>query len=83
MRMVRSQAAGQLLVVRDEDERRLAPPLQPEQQIDHMAAGLAVEVAGRLVGENELRPAAQGARDGDALLLAARELRREMIARGG
>ena len=37
-------------------------------------AGLRVEVAGRLVGEDDLRLADQRARDRDALLLAAREL---------
>ena len=39
----------------------------------------AVEVAGRLVGEDDLRARAERAGDGDALLLAARQLRREMI----
>ena len=72
-------ALGELEIVGDEDQRRLPPPLQAEQQIDHLLAGLAVEIAGRLVGEDDLRARAERAGDGDALLLAARELRREMI----
>ena len=40
------------------------------------APGLRVEVAGGLVGEDDLGPAEQRARDGDALLLPTRELRR-------
>ena len=42
--------------------------------VEDLGAGAAVEVAGRLVGEDDLRPARQGARHGDALLLAAGEL---------
>ena len=38
-----------------------------------------VEVAGRLVGQDQLGLADQGAGDGDALLLAARQLRRPML----
>ena len=40
---------------------------------------LEVERAGRLVAEEHVGPLGDGARDGDALLLAARELRREVI----
>ena len=41
---------------------------------EDLGAGRAVEVAGRLVGEDDLRAARQRAGDGDALLLAARQL---------
>ena len=44
-------------------------------------AGVLVELAGRLVGEQQRRPVRQRARDRDALHLAAGELRRPMIAR--
>src|SRR6476646_5189917 len=44
------------------------------QQLHDVGAGLGVEVAGRLVGEDDGRFADQGAGDGDALLLAAGEL---------
>ena len=79
MRTMRPQRSASLQVVRDEHQGRLAPALQAEQQVDDLLAGLAVEVAGRLVGQDDLRARAQGAGDGDALLLAAGELRREMI----
>ena len=38
-----------------------------------------VEVAGRLVGQHDRRVVGERARDGDALLLAARELRRIVV----
>ena len=79
MRTRRPQRSASLQVVRDENQCRLPAPLQAEQQIDHLLAGLAVEVAGRLVGQDDLRARAERAGDGHALLLAARELRREMI----
>ena len=43
--------------------------------VQHAGAGLRVEVAGRLVGEDDGRFGDQGAGDGDPLLLAAGELR--------
>ena len=72
---------GQLGIVRHQHDRRLARAIDLEQQLDDLAAGLAVEVAGRLVGEEERRIVGERARDGDALLLAARELRRIVMAR--
>src|SRR5262249_14197763 len=47
------------------------------EQLHDRVAILAVERRGRLVGEDGRRVADDGARDGDALLLAARELARE------
>ena len=49
-----------------------------EQQIDDPGAGGAVEIAGRLVGEEQGRARRGGAGDRHALLLAARQLRRIM-----
>ncbi len=43
-----------------------------------IAAGGGVEIAGRLVGEDQRRARGDGAGDGHALLLAARKLRRIM-----
>ena len=43
---------------------------------EDLGAGAAVEVAGGLVGEDDLRPAGQRPGHGDPLLLAARELAR-------
>ena len=49
---------------------------------EDLGAGARVEVAGRLVGEDDLRPAGQGPGDGDALLLAAGELARAVRRAG-
>ena len=56
-------------------------PVAPEllEQRHHLDAGARVEVAGRLVGEDHLGLADEGARDRDALLLSARELARMVI----
>src|SRR5690625_2836606 len=64
-------APGQTLIVGDENERRCAPGLQREQQIDDLLAACGIEVAGGLVGKQKLRIRREGAGDGDALLLAA------------
>ena len=47
---------------------------QLEQQVDDLPAGLAVEIAGRLVGQQQRGPADEGAGEGDPLLLAAGQL---------
>ena len=65
--------------MRDEHQGRLPSPLQAEQKLDHLVAGLAVEIAGRLVGEDDLRTRAERARQCHTLLLAARQLRRKVI----
>ena len=71
---------GDLGIVGDEDERRLAGAVNLQEQVDDMSARRAVEVAGRLVGQQDRRVVRERARDGDALLLAARELRRIVMA---
>ena len=47
---------------------------QLQHQIEHSIAGCLVQIAGRFVGENQFRPRGQRPADGDALLLAARQL---------
>ena len=69
-------APGQRHVVGDQDQGRALGARQLEQEVHHLLAGGAVEIAGRLVGQQELGPADEGARHGNPLLLAARELRR-------
>ena len=49
------------------------------EQADDVVAGLGVEVAGRLVGQDDGRLAGQRAGDGDALLLAAGEVVRQAV----
>ncbi len=53
------------------------------QQLQDLRARSAVEVAGGLVGEHDLGLEQQGARDRDALLLAAGELGREVLCAVG
>ena len=71
-------ACGEPFIVRDQHQCRALLGLQREDQVDHARAGRGIEVAGRLVGEQQPRRAGEGARDRDALLLAAGELARVM-----
>ena len=50
--------------------------LQVEQQFDDLLSGFAVQVAGRLVGQQQVRFRAEGARQRGALLLATGKLAR-------
>src|SRR6185437_5304444 len=50
--------------------------LEREQEVDDDASGGGIEIAGRLVGEEQARRDGEGAGEGDALLLAAGELPR-------
>ncbi len=52
--------------------------LSPVTNSHDLGAALGVEIAGRLVGEEHRRPRDDGARDGDALLLAAGQLGRRV-----
>jgi hypothetical protein len=65
----------QLLVVRHYHDRR-AVAVQAAEECDDLGASSRVQLARRLVGEEECRSVGEGARDRDALLLSARELRR-------
>ena len=49
------------------------------QQVHHLLAVLGIEVTGGLIGEDQFRAGHDGTGDGDALLLAAGELLREVI----
>src|SRR3546814_19742803 len=56
-----------------------AAPVEIGQQLHDLERAFAVEVAGRLVGEQHVGTGDDGAGDGDALLLAARKLGGRMI----
>ena len=75
-------ALGGVRVVRHHDDRLLELLVQPLQQRQHLARRLRVEVAGRLVGEQQRRIGDDGARDRDALLLPAGQLARIVVRRG-
>ena len=65
-------------VVRHQHERHVALGVAREHQVDDLAAGRLVEISGRLVGDEDRRIRHQRPRERDALLLAARKLRRVM-----
>src|SRR6185437_8863772 len=58
---------------------RRAGAMQLGQELHHLVAVVAIEVAGRFVCEDDQRLAGNRARNGDALLLATGELRRVVI----
>ena len=68
--------ADEGLLVGDHDDGQTAVPVEPGQQADDLARRPAVEVARRLVGEEEPRAVGQGPGHGHPLLLPARKLRR-------
>ena len=65
---------GGLGVVGHEDDRLAALDARPPERVEDLGPGRVVEVAGRLVGEEQGRPGDEGPRDRDALLLAGRQL---------
>ena len=65
-------------VVADEHVGRLLLGLQLHQQVEDARLHGDVERRGRLVADHQVRVAGEGAGDGDALLLAAGELRRPL-----
>ena len=64
--------------MRDEDQRGLRTGVQFEKHFDDLMARLGIQIPGRLVRKKNLRIIDESARQRGALLLASRELRREM-----
>ena len=64
-------------VVRDEEDREPESGPQLDEHVEHLVAHRNVECGHRLIEDQRPRLAGQGARDGDALALAARKLARE------
>src|SRR6478736_10447726 len=71
-------ATRELRVVRDDDRGQTSLPVTFSHQIEDSLTGFEIEVAGRLVGEKDLRVGQQRAGDGDALLFAAGKLVRKV-----
>ena len=69
-------ALGGVRIVRDHDDRLAVIAVERLQQVEDLVAGLAIEIAGRLVAEQQRRVGHDRARDADALLLAAGQLPR-------
>ena len=65
--------------MRDEHQRSAALRDAGEQQLDDLVAGCLVEIAGRLIGQENCRLGRERARERDALLLAAGKLGRIML----
>ena len=61
-------------VMRDHQQSCSGVARTLEQQVDDRASGLAVEVSGRLVGQQQFRPRCSGAGDRYPLLLSAGQL---------
>ena len=68
-------------IVRHHDDGLAVLAVERLQQVEDLVAGLAIEVAGRLVAEQQRRIGDDRARDADALLLAARQLARIVVHR--
>ena len=67
-------ARRQFRIVRDDGEGRAGFPVHARQQLEHIVRGMAVEVAGGLVGQHAGRPRHQCARQRHALAFAAGQL---------
>lgn len=63
----------------DEDQGGAVFAIKREQQIGNFVPGLAIEVAGGLIGEQEGRPPVEGPGQRYPLLFAAGELRRQVV----
>ena len=70
-------------VVGDEDQREVHFPLQFEQQVDDLGLDGYVQGGHRLIADDEAGLEGDGARDADALPLAAGELVREPVRCAG
>ena len=66
-------------VVRHHDDGLAVIAIERLEEIENLVAGLAIEVARRLVAEEQRRIGHDRARDADALFLAAGQLTREVI----
>ena len=69
----------ELGIVRDDDERGADVGVELEHEVEYLARGLAVEVAGRLVGEHAARLGDERTRERHALALAARQFAGTML----
>jgi len=66
-----------------DEQDRLLLAMQREQQVRNDTGGRFVEIAGRLIAQQQQRSADQRTGERDALLLAARQLGRAMIETRG
>ena len=69
---------GDVRLVRDEHDRQALLAVEPLEDVHHLDARARIEVAGRLVGQQQLRVVHERAGNRHALLLAAGQLVRMM-----
>ena len=69
--IVRAQLSATCHVVRDDQDGRAQALVQIVDQRQNLLAGVRIEIAGGLVGQQNRRIDGERARDGDALALAA------------
>ena len=77
---LRIGTSRQCRVVCREHERGPSRPPDVEQQFHHVLPVGEIEIAGWLIGQEDRRIVRQRPRDGDPLLLPARQLGRIMVA---
>jgi hypothetical protein len=73
------ESGRQIGTMSDDDQNRVCLPMNVEQHARDDFSGLLIEISRWLVTEQQSRLHDQCAREGDTLLLAARELCRMMI----
>ena len=72
-------AAGQIIVMGDH-QYGFTTGSQPDQQVEDLFCCVRIQVAGRLIGNDDLRVVSQGASNGCTLLLPAGELAGELVS---
>ncbi len=65
-------ARRQFRIMGHDHDRRAAAAREREENVEHAARRIAIEVAGRLIGENTIGPSDDRARNCGALALTAR-----------
>ncbi len=65
---------GNFGIVADQDQGRTAPRVNGREKIENLLGILSVQLASRLVGQEQPRIVGQGPRNGYPLLLATRKL---------
>jgi len=73
------ERAGDLGLVGDHEDRRAEVVAETVDQVEHVVAVLMAELAGRFVGEEELRRAGHAAGECQSLPLTARHRRHDLM----
>jgi hypothetical protein len=71
--------SGEVFIVRDDDERAAVRARETEEEIDDRIARVRVEIPGGFVGKEDAGTVDEGTRDGNPLLFAPAQFRREVV----